>query len=299
MSRPLVADTLARLVTAFVNPTPKPSVRFIEIAGRIDEVTIPTRHGPADATIYRPEATGTKPAVYVNIHGGGFVGGYREMDDPWCRFLAAHADVVVVNTDYVLAPRKRFPAPVEQLHDVLQWASAPQRDWDGGRLCVGGQSAGGNLSAAVARMALTDGGPAIALQVLHYPVLDLVTPTAEKKSTLGAKCVVKPWMDHVFNVAYVPERARRRDALVSPALDENADDIAGIAPALVVTAEYDRLCGEARRYADTLAAAGSLAEYYEVPSVDHGYNIMTDARDVTRQVYGRIAGHVHRAIGET
>jgi acetyl esterase len=111
MSRPLVADTLARLVTAFVNPTPKPSVRFLEIAGRINEVTIQTRHGPAAATIYHPEATDTKPGVYVNVHGGGFVGGRREMDDSRCRYLAAHADVVVVNTDYVLARTSAFPHP--------------------------------------------------------------------------------------------------------------------------------------------------------------------------------------------
>src|SRR6202000_3541036 len=95
---------------------------------------------------------------YVNVHGGGFVVGHPEQDDPWCRYLAAHAKVAVVNTDYVLAPHRRFPVPVEQIHDVLQWASSPDREWDGTRLCVGGQSGGGNLAAGAARLALENGG---------------------------------------------------------------------------------------------------------------------------------------------
>jgi acetyl esterase len=110
---------------------------------------------------------------------------------------------------------------------------------------------------------------------------------------------LKPWVGEVFDTAYIPNRAQRRHRLASPAWRENADDIAGIAPALIITAEHDRLRDEAKRYADKLAAAGSLAEYYEVRSVDHGYNIMTDARDLTRQTYRRIADHVSQAISTT
>ena len=299
LSRQPVADTLARLFAATINPAPKPGVRFPEIPGHATETTIETRHGPVAVTIYRPESESPepKPGVYVNVHGGGFVVGHREQDDPWCRYLAAHADVVVINTDYALAPHKRFPAPVEQIYDVLQWASAPERDWDGERLCVGGQSAGGSLSAAASRMALENGGPAIALQMLHYPPLDLVTATSDKPSPLDSKAVLRPWMGEVFDTAYIPDRGRRRDRLASPAWGANADDVTGIAPALVVTAEFDRLRDEAKRYADKLEAAGSLAEYVEVRGVDHGYNIMSDATEITRQMYDLIAGHVKRAIG--
>lgn len=278
-------------------PLPNP-VRFTEIPGRTTLIEIPTRHGKVAATVYHPAAGGSKPAVYVNVHGGGFVVGHREQDDPWCRFLAAHANVVVVNVDYLLAPHRRFPTPVEQIHDVLGWASAPERDWDGSRLCVGGQSAGGSLSAAAARLAFETGpanGPGIALQVLHYPPLDLVTATKDKRSPLGAKAVLKPWMGEVFDTAYIPDRAQRADRLASPAWGANADGIDGIAPALVVTAEYDRLRDEAWQYAQKLEAVGSLAEYYEVPGVDHGYNIMSDDAEVTRTAYEHIAEHVRRA----
>lgn len=287
---------MARTIAATIDPAPKTAVRFPEFTSRTSEVTIPTRHGPVAATVYHPPAR-TNPPVYVNVHGGGFVIGHPNQDDPWCRYLAANAGVVVVNPDYVLAPRHRFPAAVHQIYDVVCWAAGPEREWDGNRLCVGGQSAGGNLSAAAARLALENGGPGIALQVLHYAPLDLVTPSRDKPSTIGRRAIMKPWMGEVFDTAYIPERAQRSDRLASPAWGDNADDIAGIAPALVVTAEQDRLRDEARRYAGKLDAVGALAEYHEVAGVDHGYNIMSGARDVTRRTYAHIAEHVVRATG--
>jgi acetyl esterase len=117
LSRQLVADNVARLFAATVNPA--------------------------------PDAPPT--GVYVNIHGRGFVVGHREQDDPWCRYLADRAKVVVVNTDYVLAPRHRFPAAPAQAYDIVCWAAGADREWNGARLSVGGQSAGGNLAAVAAR----------------------------------------------------------------------------------------------------------------------------------------------------
>jgi acetyl esterase len=291
----LLTDPLARLFAAVVDPAPKPSVRFDHIAGRTSETTIPTRHGPVRATVYAPGPPASDHGVHVNIHGGGFVVGHREQDDPWCRYLAAAAGVTVINTDYLLAPQHRFPVAPEQLYDVVCWAAGDGHEWDGGRVSVGGQSAGGNLAAAIARQALQQGGPRIALQLLHYAPLDLVTPLRDKHSALGGKAVMKPWMATVFDNAYLPNRAQRGHPLASPAWAANADDLVGIAPAVVVAAEYDRLRDEARRYADTLSAAGSLVEYLEVPGVDHGYNIMSDAAEVTERVYAQLADHVARA----
>ena len=97
----------------------------------------------------------------------------------------------------------------EQVYDVLRWASSDDRDWDGSRLCVGGQSAGGNLAAAASRLALEQGGPNIALQVLHYAPLDLVTPGKAKRSPLGSRAILRPWMSEVFDTAYVPDVDRR------------------------------------------------------------------------------------------
>lgn len=192
LSRRPVADVVARVFAATINPTPKPGVRFPNIGGHTTTIAIPTRHGDVEATVYRPKSTtGDRPAVYVNIHGGGFVIGHREQDDPWCRYLAAHANVVVINTDSALAPRRRFPVPVEQIFDVLQWASSDQHDWNGRQLCVGGQSAGGNLSAAASRLALDLGGPQVKLQVLHHAALDIVTRGKQKRTPLGNGAVLK------------------------------------------------------------------------------------------------------------
>jgi acetyl esterase len=299
LSRRPVADIVARRFAAKINAGIHPArePRFPEITVCTTDIRIETSHGPVGATIYFPPSPTGIPGVYVNAHGGGFVVGRREQDDAWCRFLAAHANVVVLNTDYALAPHKRFPTPVEQFYDVVRWASAPERDWAGTRLCVGGQSAGGNLSAAVSRMALENGGPAISLQILHYPPLDIVTPPSQKSSPLGSKAVLQPWLCEVFDTAYVPDRAQRRHRFVSPAWGDNADGIAGIAPALVITAEFDRLRNEAKRYADKLEAVGALAEYVEVRDVDHGYDIMTDETEVIRRMYELIAAHDNRAIG--
>ncbi len=172
---------------------------------------------------------------------------------------------MVVNIDYVLAPT---------------------------RLCVGGQSAGGNLSAAAARLALELGTPSISLQVLHYAPLDLVTRTANKPSPQGKSAVLRPWMGEVFDTAYIPDPAQRRDRLASPAWGTNGDGLHGIAPALIVSAEYDRLRAEAALYADKLSAAGASVTYHEVPAVDHGYNIMSDDVEVTRGMYDLMCDHV-------
>jgi acetyl esterase/lipase len=298
LSTPLVADLVARLFAATIRPKAKPSVRFPEVIGHTTTITIPTRHGDTTATVYQPATGDQRRPVYVNVHGGGFVVGHREQDDPWCRFLAAHANVVVVNTDYVLAPHRRFPAPVEQIYDVLQWASSPERDWDGSELCVGGQSAGGNLAASASRLALENGGPRIKLQVLHYAPLDLVTRTRDKATPVGRAAVLRPWMGEVFDTAYIPDRGQRRDRLASPAWGSNGDDLTGIAPALIVTAGFDRLRDEAAAYARKLDAVCSLAEYHEVGGVDHGYNIMSDAPEAlaaTQRTYVLIADHVVRA----
>lgn len=290
-----VADTASRLFALTVNPAPRKAVRFPEIEGVVDNDTVETRHGPTAVTIYQPPASTNRPAVYVNVHGGGFVVGRPEQDDPWCRYLAAHAGVVVVNVDYVLAPGHRFPAAAEQVLDVVRWAGAAERDWDGSRLCVGGQSAGGNLSAAVSRMALEQNGPHICLQVLHYAPLDLVTPTSEKKSPLGSRAILTPWMGEVFDTAYIPRRRDREHRFASPAWGSNADDISGIAPAVVITTEYDRLRDEGVRYAAKLAEAGALVRHHDVAGVDHGYNIMSDDVDVTRRMYDAIVEDVRTA----
>jgi acetyl esterase len=218
-----------------------------------------------------------------------------ELDDPLCRLLAAEAGVVVINVDYVVAPQYPFPAPPRQAYEVVRWVAehGEENGWDGSRLTVGGQSAGGGLAAAVARQALEEDGPSVALQVLHYPPLDLATDIRDKRAAV-AKPSLRPWMGDVFDTSYVPDVRMRGDRLVSPGHPSDTADLKGIAPALVITAEYDVLKGEAVRYADRLRMAGALVEHHDVAGVDHGYDTTDDER--ARRTYTLIADHIRRAV---
>jgi len=268
--------------------------RFPEFPRTVSELTIPTSIAPARITVYRPAAEGSPP-VHVNFHGGGYVMTLTELDDPLCRLLAAEAGVVVINVDYVVAPQYPFPAPPRQAYEVVRWVAehGEENGWDGSRLTVGGQSAGGGLAAAVARQALEEDGPSVALQVLHYPPLDLATDIRDKRAAV-AKPSLRPWMGDVFDTSYVPDVRMRGDRLVSPGHPSDTADLKGIAPALVITAEYDVLKGEAVRYADRLRMAGALVEHHDVAGVDHGYDTTDDER--ARRTYTLIADHIRRAV---
>jgi acetyl esterase len=299
LSTPKVAAVLARLMQGTVSIAARKVDRrnrnvFPEFPGNTRDITIPTTVAPARAVVYLPASADPRPPVHVNFHGGGYLMRGVQFDDPLCRYLAAEAGVVVVNVDYVVAPQHQFPAPPHQAFEVVRWVAehGGEQGWDGDRLTVGGQSAGGGLAAAVARQGLEQGGPPIALQVLHYPPLDIATSGKDKSSVI-AKPALRPWMSEVFDSAYLPDPAARTNPLASPANPADTADLTGIAPALVITAELDLLNAEGRRYAERLRKAGALVEHEDVPAADHGY----DMKDVekARQTYALIAHAITQA----
>lgn len=256
-------------------------------------LSAPTRHGAAPVTVY-PGGDGSP--VHVNLHGGGYVLPGRHQDQEWCRTLAA-TGVTVLDVEYVLAPEHPFPAAVEQTLDVLAWAAAPEtaHGGDGGRLTVGGQSAGGGLAAAAARHVLATGrGPRIALQVLHYPPLDLASEPGTKRART-AKPLIGPRISRLFNAAYLPVSEAARNPLASPAAPGDDADLTGITPAVVVTAELDTLRDEAVRYANRLRAAGALVEHIDVPGADHAYDLRGGPPGVVADVRARLAAHIRGA----
>ncbi|WP_430379819.1 alpha/beta hydrolase fold domain-containing protein [Streptomyces sp. B1-3] len=271
--------------------------RYPEYPRNTHELTIPTSVAPARAVVYVPDRPvgGPLPPVHVNFHGGGFVLPPVELDDPLCRFLAAEAGAVVVNVDYVVAPQHPFPAPPRQAYEVVEWVAehGAEHGWDGSLLTVGGQSAGGALAAAVARQALAKGGPSIALQILHYPPLDLVTQARDKHSVI-AKPLLRPWMADIFDTSYVPDPTMRGDPLVSPAHPSDTADLTGIAPAFVITPEHDLLRAEGTRYAERLRGVRALYDHLDVSGADHGYD-QNDA-ETARSVYGLMAQHMRQAV---
>ncbi|QOV33946.1 alpha/beta hydrolase fold domain-containing protein [Streptomyces ferrugineus] len=308
LARPAVATFVAKVMQRATvmadrrsggrNSAAASHARFPEYPRKIRRLTIPTSIAPARATVYLPQHTDsdTAPPVHVNFHGGGYVMTLTELDDPLCRFLAAEAGVVVINVDYVVAPQFPFPAPPRQAYEIVRWVAEHGADegWDGERLTVGGQSAGGGLAAAVARQALEAGGPSIALQVLHYPPLDLATNARDKRAAI-ARPVLRPWMADVFDTSYVPDVRRRGDPLVSPAHSSDTADLKGIAPALVIVAEHDLLRAEGERYAERLRAAGALVGRHDVAGADHGYDGSDDEK--ARESYAVIARCLREATG--
>ena len=306
LAQPFVASTAARAFQLLTSLAQKSAQRGGRSAARLApydrfpqyqavklELTIPTSVIAAKAVVYAATAkSDSRPLpVHVNFHGGGYVTGLTELDDPLCRYLVSEAGVVVVNVDYALAPQHPFPEPTRQVYEVVKWIAEHCADfgWDATRLSVGGQSAGGGLAAAVARQALVQAGPEIRLQVLHYPPLDLATNARDKKAAT-AKPMLRPWMADIFDSAYVPDRSRRADPLVSPAHSSDTADLTGIAPALVITAELDLLREEGGRYADRLDAVHALAAYHVVTGADHGYDGTDDAKAL--DTYALIARHL-------
>ncbi|SES43762.1 acetyl esterase [Streptomyces sp. yr375] len=193
--------------------------------------------------------------------------GRHEQDDHLCRYIAATAGCVVVNVDYAIAPQRPFPAALTQAYVVTAWVAenGPAHDWDGARLAVGGHSAGANLTATVCRTARDRGTFAPRLQIIDSAPLDMVSDPATKSSPI-AKPLLTPHFIRVFTAAYVADPARRGDPLVSPGL---ADDLAGLPPALVITAENDRLRDEGDAYAKALAAAGVPVTHRVFAGADH------------------------------
>jgi len=298
-SRPVVARSVARLMQHGTSAgarrlTHAANQRLPEFPRHIETLDVPTSFGSTRITAYSPESSSSVLPVHVNLHGGGFVLSLTDQDDPICRALAAQSGAVVLNVDYVVAPQQPFPAPPHHVYEVLQWlvGRGSDRGWDGTRLTIGGQSAGGALAAAAARLALERGEPTVALQVLHYPPLDLTVPASAKHSPL-AKPMLRPWMGEVFDTSYVADPTDRTDRLVSPASSTDTADLTGIAPAVVIAAEDDILRDEARRYADRLQGVGSLLEYREVSGADHGYDMKDDER--ARAIYSVIARHISQA----
>ncbi|WP_405775166.1 alpha/beta hydrolase fold domain-containing protein [Streptomyces sp. NBC_01538] len=304
LAQPAVASLIAKTMQRLVMRADRRSggrgsaaashARLPEFPRATSELTIPTSVAPARVVVYRPPAGDPAPPVHVNFHGGGFILPVTETDDAFCRAVAALAGVVVVNVDYVVAPQYPFPAPPRQSYDVVRWVAenGAAHGWDGTRLTVGGQSAGGGLAAAVARQALEEQGPPIALQVLHYPPLDLATAAKDKRAAI-AKPMLRPWMGEVFDSAYVPDPRRRADRLVSPAHPGETADLKGIAPALIITAAHDRLRAEGVRYAERLRQAGSLVEHHDVAGVDHAYDLNDDEKG--REIYAFVARHIRQA----
>ncbi|HWE36078.1 MAG TPA: alpha/beta hydrolase [Isosphaeraceae bacterium] len=238
-----------------------------EEVGKVEDRTIA---GGIPVRVYTPigDIEGPRPALMF-FHGGGWTIGDLDTVDTPCRRLANGSGCVVVSVDYRRAPEHRFPAALDDAFAATGYVAAHPEEFgvDPDRLAVGGESAGGNLAAAVALRARDRGGPPIAFQMLIYPVLDSGCNTPSYREHAEGYGLTRLGMRRYWS-NYLPDLVSGRDPLAAPA---SADDLRGLPPALVQTAEFDVLRDEAESYAARLRAAGVAAECRRYDGLIHGY----------------------------
>jgi len=264
------------------------------VARTVDR-TIPGYGGALPVRIHWPAGNSPFPAL-VFFHGGGWVLGDLDSHDVTCRSLTNQASCVTVSVDYRLAPEHKFPAAVEDAYVAARWVADHAADLgvDPARLAVGGASAGGNLATVISLMARERGGPALVFQLLIYPVTDagLDTPSA-RAVTSDAYPLNRADMEWFWG-HYLRDDTDRLDPRASPALALN---LAGLPPALVITAEIDPLCDEGERYAEALTRAGVVTTYTRYDGVTHGFVGMEAALDKGRTAVAECARALRSAFG--
>lgn len=265
--------------------------QFEEI-GRVEDFKIPHPQRAIPVRIYTPAAEGPFPCL-VYFHGGGWVVCDLDTHDGVCRAIARQAGAVVVAVDYRLSPEHKFPAAVEDCYAATQWvaAHAARLGVDPRRLAVGGDSAGGNLSAVTCLKSRNEGGPALALQVLVYPVTNLVSfDTASYREFADGYYLTRAEMEW-FRGHYLAQPEDAQDPYASPLL---APDLSGLPPALVITAECDTLRDEGEAYARRLAAAGVAVTATRYGGMIHPFfslgGVFSQGRRAIEQVAAAVRG---------
>jgi acetyl esterase len=238
---------------------------------KVVDRTIAGPAGDLAVRIYRPASApaDAKLPCLVYAHGGGWVFGNLDSHDVLCAQFALEAGIVVFAVDYRLAPEARFPGAFDDVVAGLKWVAANGASIgvDSSKLAIGGDSAGGNLAAAVAIWARDNGGPRLRLQLLAYPVTDAVGRAESYRryeDGYGLNAATMEWFfDH-----YTPDKASRDDWRISPL---RAKSLGGLPPALVITAGYDPLRDEGRAYAFRLHQEGTQADLVEFGGMLHGF----------------------------
>ena len=246
-----------------------------EDVASVEDSTVAGPAGDLPIRIYRPATEGTLPAL-VWYHGGGFVIGDLDSHDAVCRSLANRAGCVVIAVDYRLAPEHPFPAAPDDAiaaFDALR-SRAGALGIDPDRMATGGDSAGGNLAAVVANARRGD----VAFQLLIYPVTDM-NRTSQSYRDNAEGYLLSAEMMTWFEGHYTGG-AHLDDPRVSPLFEE---DLSGVAPAFLLTAEFDPLRDEGEAYGKRLVDAGVPVEMRRYDGMVHGFfqmNAMVDAADV-------------------
>ena len=260
-----------------------------EPVAEVRDVTVPTAGGELRIRVYRPHEQGGGVVAY--LHGGGWMMGTLESYDTPLRALANASGALVASIDYRLAPEHRFPAAVDDTLAGIRWlaAHAGELGGDGTRLAVAGDSAGGNL-AAVAALRLRGELP-LRAQALIYPITDSALDTPSYRDFAEGHGLSAASMRRFWNLYLDGADGRHPDA--SPL---RAQDLTGLAPAYVLTAEEDVLRDEAEAYAAALREAGVPTELVRWPGTIHGFFRWLAVATAAREAIDAVGAVLRRAL---
>ncbi|MFD3557126.1 alpha/beta hydrolase fold domain-containing protein [Streptomyces goshikiensis] len=277
------------LATLAGDPEPVSSVH--DTVAAAEGVEVPVR-------VYTPAGVSRSGRLPVTVffHGGGWVLGDLDSQDHIARIMANRSGTIVVSVDYRLAPEHRFPAAIEDAWAALTWVAANAESFggDGQNIAVFGESAGGNLAAALAQEARRRGGPRIALQVLAYPAVDRFDDSPSMYENVAGPLLTRAWLEWFWGL-YLTTPDEGGDPRVSPA---RADDLAGLPPAVIVTAEHDPLRDQGDRYAQRLADAGVPVQHLPVRGAIHAFFSFTGSVQLSRDVLNQLGDTVAAAFND-
>lgn len=279
--------TMRRDFSAFGAALPRPR------GGTTSEHAAPGPSGPVPIRLYRPEGVETPPLL-IFIHGGGWMFGDLDSHDAACRTLVVVAGCAVAAIDYRLAPEHPFPAGLEDCRAAVEWLldHAADLGLDADRIGIGGESAGGNLAAVLARQLANRPGVKAMLQLLIHPAVDFRFQSAS--ITEVATPGLTPEALHGLRAVYLGS-AEPTDPDASPLL---AHDLSGLPRAVVVTVEADPLRDEGEAYALKLAAAEVETTVVRLKALTHGFMFESTDIPIVRRAFERIGGLIRRAFAE-
>ena len=239
--------------------------------GEVGSGALQGADGPLPYRLYRPATPGPHPIV-VYFHGGGWVFGDEQSDDPFCRDLCRRSGMIVVSVGYRHAPEHRFPAAAEDGYAATRWIAEHAADLGGkaGPVLVAGWSAGANIAAVTCQLARDRGGPQIAGQLLICPVTDCRFDRPSYTDNATGYFATRSLMFWFWDIYCSP--ADRTDPRASPL----RGNLAGLPPAFVATCEFDPLRDEGIEYAEALAAAGVPVEQLQARGHIHTSLMMVD-----------------------
>jgi acetyl esterase len=282
-----VAQAREFLRALFIPGGPREAIK------KVENRVIDAGNGRLPVRIFTPDAAGPLP-ILVFFHGGGWVLGDCESYDIPCRALANGAGCIVVSVEYRLAPEHKFPAAPEDCYAAAVWTvrNAGSIGGDPARVAIGGDSAGGNLAAAVAQMARDRGTPPLSFQLLIYPVTNCAFDTPSYRANADGYLLTKNAMEWFWG-HYLASPSDGAKPYASPL---RASTFANLPPALLITAEYDPLRDEGAAYGARLKEAGVKVLHSDYAGTIHGFFSLPHILDQGKKLHGEIFRELRKAF---